>query len=233
MPRLARAVVPSYPHHVIQRGHNKQVVFAETRDFQYYLATLAEFKEAYGVKVYAFCLMTNHVHLIVQPGEVVAGLGQLMKRLAGRQTRHVNRQEKRSGTLWESRYKSSPIQTEAYLLAACRYVELNPVRVGLVTNPGEYHWSSYVQRAGEAALYPWLDTDPCFEALATTELERAARYREFVLSAIPAGEWDLIQNAVQRGQLTGQGGFVDEVEAMIGRRIEHRKQGRPRKGSEK
>ena len=233
MPRLARAVVPGYPHPMIQRGHHKGVVFAETRDFQYYLATLAEFKGEYGVKVYAFCLMTNHVHLIVQPGEVVAGLGQLMKRLAGRQTRYVNRQERRSGTLWESRYKSSPIQTDAYLLACCRYVELNPVRAGMVTNPGEYRWSSYVQRAGEAAPYPWLDTDPCFEALAMTEPERAARYRDFVLSAIPAGEWDLIRDAIQRGQLTGQSRFIDEVEAIVGRRIEHRKQGRPSKGSKK
>jgi REP element-mobilizing transposase RayT len=115
MPRRGRAVVPSSPHPVIQRGHNKQVVFAEPGDFQYYLATLAECKEEYGVKVYAFCRMTNHVHPIVQPGEVMAGLGQLLQRLAGRQTRSVNRQERRSETLWESRYKSSSRVRYAYL----------------------------------------------------------------------------------------------------------------------
>ena len=107
MPRLGRVVVPNYPHHVIQRGHNKQVVFAEEADFDYYLGTLAEFKEEYNVKVFAFCLMTNHVHLVLQPGDKITGMGQLMKRLAGRQTRYVNRKEQRSGTLWESRYKSS------------------------------------------------------------------------------------------------------------------------------
>lgn len=233
MPRLGRAVVPSYPHHVVQRGHNKQVVFAETCDFEYYLATLAEFKVEYDVKVYAFCLMTNHVHLIVQPSEEIAGLGRLMKRLAGRQTRYVNRQERRSGTLWESRYKSSPIQSDAYLLACCRYVELNPVRAGMVAAPGEYRWSSYNQHIGESSSYAWLDTDPCFEALATTEASRQAKYRDFVFSSIPKGEWDLIREALQRGQLTGQSRFVDEVETIVGRRIEYRRQGRPRKRVQK
>ena len=106
MPRIGRVVLANYPHHVVQRGHNRQVVFAEEADFLYYLDTLKEFKDLYDVKVYGFCLMTNHVHLILQPGEEIAGLGQLMKRLAGRQTRFVNRQESRSGTLWEGRYRS-------------------------------------------------------------------------------------------------------------------------------
>ena len=135
MPRFGRIVLPSFPHHVVQRGHKRQVVFAEEADYCYYLATPGEFKDLYDVRVHGFCLMTNHVHLILQPGEAVAGLGQLMKRLLGRQTRFVNRQEGRTGTLWESRYKSSPIQTDAYLLACCRYVELNPARARMSQSP--------------------------------------------------------------------------------------------------
>ena len=96
-------VLQNYPHHVVQRGHNKQVVFAEGDDYRYFLCTLEEYKDLYDVKVFGFCLMTNHVHLILQPGETISGLGQLMKRLAGRQTRFVNRQEFRTGTLWEGR----------------------------------------------------------------------------------------------------------------------------------
>ncbi len=111
MPRLGRVVLQNHPHHVVQRGHDKQVVFAEEADYRYYLKTLEEFIDLYGVKVYGFCLMTN-AHLILEPGDAIAGLGQLMKRLAGRQTRFVNRQELRTGTLWEGRYKSSPIQTD-------------------------------------------------------------------------------------------------------------------------
>ena len=161
MPRFGRIVVPSFPHHVVQRGHNKQVVFAEEADYRYYLATLEEFKDLYEVKVYGFCLMTNHVHRILQPGEAVAGLGQLMKRLSGRQTRFINRLESRTGTLWEGRYKSSPIQTDAYLLACSRYVELNPVRAHMAQSPELYPWSSYRQHVGIEAQYHWLDREPC------------------------------------------------------------------------
>jgi len=229
MPRIARVVLPNYPHHVVQRGHNRNLVFAEDADYRYYLETLEAFKAVYDIKVYGFCLMTNHVHLILQPGEAIADLGQLMKRLAGRQTRFVNRQESRSGTLWEGRYKSSPIETDAYLLACCRYVELNPVRAGMTETPAAYPWSSYRWHAGESQEYEWLDADPCYEALGSSAEERAMSYQEFVRSAIPEGEWRLIREALQRGQLTGGERFTDQVEAMINRRIEHRRRGRPRK----
>lgn len=147
-----------------------------------------------------------------------------MKRLAGRQTRYVNRQERRSGTLWEGRYKSSPIQTESYLLACCRYVELNPVRARMVADPGSYRWSSYSERNGEV-VPGWLDHHPCYLALGSTQQERRDRYKQFVLSVVPDGESDLIRRSLQRGQLTGNNAFIDEVEQMIGRRIEHRAPG--------
>ncbi len=115
MPRHARLVVPHYPHHIIQRGHNRQVVFAQDADYLYYLDTLQAWKTYYGVQVYAFCLMTNHVHLLVQPGGTPGTLAQLMKRVAARQTRYINRLEGRTGTLWESRYKSSPVDTDTYV----------------------------------------------------------------------------------------------------------------------
>jgi len=138
MPRKARVVLPNYPHHVVQRGYNRQAVFIEETDYLYYLENLAEWKTTLGCKVYGYCLMTNHVHLIVDPGERAENLGLLVKRLAGRQTRLVNRVERRTGSLWEGRYKSSAIETDRYLLACCRYVELNPVRAGMVATPAEY-----------------------------------------------------------------------------------------------
>ena len=138
MPRTGRVVLPNHPHHIVQRGHNRQVVFAADEDFEYYLDTLKEWKRAHGIKVYGYCLMTNHVHLVLEPPEEIAALGRLMKRLAGRQTRFVNRLEGRRGTLLESRYKSSPIQTDAYLLACCRYVDLNPVRARMVARTEDY-----------------------------------------------------------------------------------------------
>ena len=104
--------------------------------------------------------MMNHVHLLVSPSETVSGLGKMMKGLAARATRYRNKLEGGSGTLWESRYKSSPVQTDQYLLSCCRYIELNPVRAGLVVKPEEYAWSSYRQRMG-IDKNQWIDLDPC------------------------------------------------------------------------
>lgn len=227
MPRTERVVLPGYPHHVVQRGHNRQAVFAEARDYERYLSTLREFKTEYGIKVYAYCLMTNHVHLLLAPSDR-GGIGKLMKRLAGRQTRHHNHLEGRSGTLWEGRYKSSPVDSESYLLACCRYIELNPVRARIVAQPRSYFWSSCRYRLGRDQS-DLLDLDPCYCALGADEDERRRRYEQFLLEAVPDDEWRLIRDAVQRGQLTGTGPFVEEVAAVIGRRIERRGQGRPKK----
>lgn len=229
MARTGRIVVPNCPHHVVQRGHNRQVVFAGQEDFHRYTEELRELKQQCGVRVYAYCLMTNHVHLLLAPGDSVAGLPRLMKRLAARTTRYRNRVEGRTGTLWEGRYRSSPVQSDRYLLACCRYIELNPVRAGMVTHPEEYRWSSYCQRM-TGSTEDWLDRDPCYLQLGRTENERRNFYGQFVEAAVPNGEWALIRGAVQRNQLTGNARFVDEIERITGRRVEHRGRGRPARG---
>jgi putative transposase len=201
-------------------------VFAQEDDFRNYLDNLHELKVQYGIRVFAYCLMSNHVHLLLQPGEAVADLGRFMKALAARTTRHFNRLEGRSGTLWESRYKSSPVQTDQYLLACCRYIELNPMRARMVDHPDEYRWSSYAARMGGVGN-DWLDIDPTYQALADDDTHRRHRYKIFVEEAIPPGEWELIREAVKRSQLTGNHRFADAVEQIIGRRIERRGPGRP------
>jgi len=228
MPRTARVVITEYPHHIIQRGHNRQIIFSSDDDYLYYLDNLSNWKEKLSCKVYSYCLMTNHVHLIINPGEEVDNLSKLMKRIAGRQTRFVNKIEKRTGSLWEGRYKSSPISTNEYLLACCRYVELNPVRAGMVTEPGEYRWSSYGTKVDQESS-EWLDFDPYYMGLANTKRKRAEKYAEWVKGSIPEGELLLIRQSLQRGQLTGSTRFVDEVEEKINRRVEFRGQGRPGK----
>lgn len=228
MPRGGRVLLPHYPHHIVQRGHNRQVVFAQDTDFQRYLADLRELKDAFGVKVYAYCLMTNHVHLLLVPDDACAGLSQLMKTLAARATRYRNRLEGRTGTLWESRFKSSIVQSDTYLLACCRYIELNPVRARMTVEAGDYLWSSYSIRMGAAKRQNWLDDNPLFEALGETEELRRKHYAEFVRQAISNEELSLIRDAIQRGQLTGSSRFVDEIAQITGKRIERRKQGRPK-----
>ena len=228
MPRRARIVLPNCPHHIIQRGHNRQVVFAGDGDYQYYLDNLREWKIELGCKVYAYCLMTNHVHLVIDPGDQAENLGLLMKRVAGRQTRYVNKIEKRSGSLWEGRYKSSPINANEYLLACCRYVELNPVRAGMVEDPSQYAWSSCPAKTG-IKEQSWLDFDLFYLGLADTANERSEKYAKWLCGTVPDGEWKLIREATQRGQLTANSKFEKEISRKLGRRIELRGPGRPKK----
>ncbi|MDR9860918.1 transposase [Pseudomonas baetica] len=229
MPRTARVVLPHYPHHVVQRGHNKQAVFKEPADFERYLSDLCELKTLLDVKVYAFCLMTNHVHLLLAPGESAASLGQLMKSLAARMTRYRNKLEGRSGTLWESRYKSSVVQTDTYLLACCRYIELNPVRAQRVEHAQDYKWSSLQVRLNATDGAKWLDDYPGFTDLGPTAAIRNDRYIEFMKQPPPPQELELIRSALQRGQLTGNSQFTAEIEVITGLHISNRPRGRPAK----
>lgn len=228
MSREARVVLPNCPHHVVHRGHNRSPVFADESHFECYLGNLVKFKFEFDCRVYAFCLMTNHVHLVVDPGSKTENLALLMKRLAGRQTRYANRLLQRTGTLWEGRFKSSPIQSENYLIRCCRYVELNPLRAGLVSDPAAYRWSSCAAKVGDAPL-DWLDLDESYLELADTPKARQKAYRYIILDVMPKDELEFMRKAVQRGQLTGDARFQNEVEQQIGRRIEFRGRGRPRK----
>ena len=206
MPRQARLILRNTAHHIVQRGHNRNAVFAVPSDFRYYLNTLREWKVHLGVKVYGYCLMVNHVHLIVNPGEHEDNIGKLMKRLAGRQTMYVNRLKNRSGTLWEGRYKSSPIETETYLLACTRYVDLNPIRAGMVAHPRDYVWSSYRQKTGLEK--PWIDFDPCYLGLSNDIKGCQRRYADYIAGEIPINETALIRDSLASGQLTGSKRFI-------------------------
>ncbi len=227
MSRQARVIVPNFPHHVLQRGHNKQVVFTGKRDYQYYLNNLLEAKQLFDVQIYSYCLMTNHVHLLLNPGEQSGGLGRFMKFIAGRQTRYINKLYGRTGTLWEGRFKSSPVQSELYFLTCCRYIERNPVRAKMVDVPEAYEWSSYQEKTGlrENRL---VDMDPFFQSLGEKLQTQQRRYREFVQQSEDDNERKQIRQAVQRGQLTGSEKFVDQVEQKLGLRVEWRGQGRPK-----
>lgn len=227
MGRPARLLLPGFPHHVVQRGHNRNAVFVEPDDYAYYLANLREWKQFYDVEVYAWCLMTNHVHLVLAPRREGAGVSGLMRRLSARQGRYVNRLERRLGTLWCGRFRSSVIDTDGYLLACLRYVELNPVRAGMVTHPADYPWSSYRERMGLAAR-ELLDAEPATSLPGDSEAERRRAYARYLASDVDAAEENLIRSAVQRNRLTGDSRFVAEIERRTGLRMENRGRGRPR-----
>lgn len=225
MPRYPRVFVPTIPLHIVQRGHNRQPVFLERSDFEYYLVNLAEVRGAYGVKVHAFCLMTNHVHLLLTPGSLSEAVSAFMRVLAARQTRFVNKREGRTGTLWEGRFKASPIDSSAYMLACYRYIELNPVRANMVAHPRDYEWSSYRHNVGDQKV-DWLDRHE--ELLALGEAPAAA-YRQLVAEGVSAEDTATIRTALKRNQVTGNDKFRASLAARLGRRLSNRAPGRPRK----
>jgi putative transposase len=224
MPRMARVVIPNMPHHVVQRGHNRRAVFIEPSDYLYYLDTLSKWKEKLGVKVYSWCLMTNHVHLILDPGDDCLSIGLLMKRLAGRQTRYVNKKENRTGSLWEGRYKLRVIDKDEYLLQCSRYIDLNPVKAAIVLHPEDYRWSGYAAKVGLSQCNI-IDLDTCYMAFKDPSRD----YRKFVAQGTGLNEGAFISRQLERNQLTGAGKFVDQIEHRTGIRIEPRIPGRPRK----
>jgi REP-associated tyrosine transposase len=146
MPRTARLVVPGVALHVRHRGHNRAACFFDEQDFALYRGLLGKFAREHGCAVHAYCLMTNHVHLLVTP-RAEDSCALMMKRLAQCYTQYVNKDRERTGSLWEGRYRSCLVASERYALACYRYVELNPVNAGMVTHPREYRWSSYLANA--------------------------------------------------------------------------------------
>ena len=182
MARLPRLTLPGYPHHIIQRGNNRQAIFASVADYQTLLDLLTENAKKFDVAIHAYVLMSNHFHLLATP-QTLDGLPQMMQAVGRRYVRHFNDSQKRSGTLWEGRYKSTLIQTDQYLLACMAYIDLNPVRASLVAQARDYPWSSYAHYAGlrsDKLITP----HPLIWELGNTPFAREAAYAELVRTGI-------------------------------------------------
>ena len=163
MPRRPRLAVPGIPWHIIQRGNNRDACFYDEMDYRYYLETLKEQADKYQCRIHAYVLMTNHVHLLVTP-EAVDSAALMMKYLGQRYVQYINRTYRRSGTLWEGRFKSCLAQDETYVLTCHRYIELNPVRASMVDHHRDYVWSSYLANA-EGQHNPLLTPHPEYQRL--------------------------------------------------------------------
>ena len=178
MARSPRIALPGYPHHVIQRGNNRQAIFLSDEDYKFYLGCFRKAKEERRCRIYAYCLMSNHVHFLIEPADS-QGLSRLLQSVGRRYVQYFNWRHGRTGTLWEGRFRSSLVSMDDYLLACCRYIELNPVRAKMVPHPRDYRWSSY-QFHGEGTKDVLLDVDPCYLGLGDTDLQRQQGYRQFV-----------------------------------------------------
>jgi putative transposase len=202
MPRRARLVLPGVAAHVVQRGNNRGPCFFRESDCLAYLRFLGEFAGPCGCAVHAYCLMTNHVHLFLTPQDAL-GCARLMKNVGQLYSQYVNRTHGRTGTLWEGRFRSCIVADERYSLACYRYIELNPVRAGMVVRPADYRWSSYCANAGlraDSLVVP----HSAYAALADEPVRRAARYAELTAGGIDQKAIDAIRHATRNARLLGQ-----------------------------
>jgi len=230
MPRRARLSLPNIPLHIIQRGNNRQACFFADVDYRLYLDWLTEHADQAGCRVHAYVLMTNHVHLLISADRGEAP-GALMKALGQRYAQYVNRTYQRSGTLWEGRFRSCLIHDETYLLACQRYIELNPVRAGMVSHPADYRWSSYRANAqGETDTL--VKPHSLYEALGLDDASRQVAYRELFRYELEPGLVDAVRRATNGNFALGNERFAAQVSAALGRRVLPGKPGRPRKAPE-
>ncbi|PKM14181.1 MAG: transposase [Gammaproteobacteria bacterium HGW-Gammaproteobacteria-2] len=227
MPRPPRYELVGVPQHVIQRGNNRQTTFFADEDYRAYLGWLGEAAERHGCSIHAYVLMTNHVHLLLTP-QVAGAIGKVMQSLGRRYVQYINAAYGRSGTLWEGRYKASLIDSERYLLTCYRYIELNPVRAGMVSEPGKYRWSSYSWH-GHGRVDPLISDHGEYWALGRDASTRQAAYRDLFRDALDPQALDDLRTALNQCRLCGSERFKDEIEVALQRRVRPGKAGRPRK----
>lgn len=217
MARLPRICPPGIPQHIIQRGNNRQVCFVDKTDFAAYADWLYQASQAYDVTVHAWVFMDNHVHLLATP-HAENGVSGMMQTLGRRYVRYFNNTYDRTGTLWEGRFKSCLVDNERYFMTCQQYIEMNPVRAGMVEDPADYHWSSY--RANAYGLETKLCTPhESYLQLAQTDVERQAAYRQLFSVRIEYEQREGIRCAVNRGLAFGSERFKDEMEIITGRRM--------------
>lgn len=225
MARLPRLTVPGYPHHVIQRGNNRQAIFASAADYQMLLDLLHDNARKFGVALHSYVLMTNHFHLLATP-ESADALPQMMQAVGRRYVRYFNDSQGRSGTLWEGRYRSTLIQTERYLLACMVYIDLNPVRAGLVAEARDYPWSSHAHNVG-LRVDRLITPHPLYWALGNTPFAREAAYAELVRAGVDAKQQAALTESALRGWALGEPDFVADLQRRTQRRVSKTQAGRP------
>ncbi len=226
MARLPRLALPGYPHHLVQRGNNRQAIFADPTDFQRMHGLLVDEARAADVRVHAYVLMDNHFHLLATPA---AGdsLARMMQSIGRRYVRHFNARTGRTGTLWEGRYRCAVLQPEAYLLACMAYLDLNPVRAGRVESPADWAWSShrhYLGQASDRLVTP----HPLYWALGNTPFAREQAYAERVAQGVAPPVAKALVASALHGWALGDEAFLAALQKQTGRRLTQARPGRPR-----
>ena len=224
MARLPRLSLPGQPHHVIQRGNNRQAIVVDTADRERLLALWAEQAPRFGVALHAYMLMDNHFHLLVTPPTAEA-LPQFMQAVGRSYVRGFNDRHGRSGTLWEGRYRATVLQAERYLLPCMVYMDLNPVRSGLVAEAHDHVWSSHYHYAG-LRTDRFVTPHPLYWTLGNTPFAREAAYADLVYQGISARDQLLLTEATLQGWAAGDPSFVAALQQATPRRLVKARAGR-------
>lgn len=226
MARLPRLSLPGYPHHVIQRGNNRQTVFSDAADFQFMHALLVEQARAADVLIHGYVLMDNHFHLLATPG-AADSLARMMQGIGRRYVRYFNARTGRTGTLWEGRYRCALLQPEKYLLPCMAYLDLNPVRADLVEAPADWAWSShrhYIGQASDRLVTP----HPLYWALGNTPFAREQAYAERVAQGVATPVAQAMVASALHGWALGDEAFLAALQKQTERRLTPGRPGRPR-----
>ena len=224
MPRMQRIMAAGFPQHVVQRGNNREDCFFAEADHAAYLHWLERAARTYQVAIHAYVLMANHVHLLVTPGSE-GGVSRMMQYLGRHYVQYINKTYRRSGTLWERRFHASVVETEAYLLTLHRYIELNPVRAGMVKAPEEYKWSSAKEHLAPVGSSLIVDHD-VYVRLGATPSVRARAYGALIGEPLEEGALSQIRIASRQGGVLGSDQFKDQIEIQLGRRVRLGRPGR-------
>ena len=225
MSRKRRFTLPGIPQHIVQRGHNREPCFFDSADYLCYLDNMKEAARNNGCAVHAYCLMTNHVHVLVTPATTF-GISHMMQDIGRKYVRYINHTYRRSGTLWGGRFKASLIDSEAYLLTCMRYIEMNPVRADMVAHPGDYRWSSYAHNAyGKSSKL--ISPHPYYLELSDVDEERFSAYRELFNNHLGQEDLHAIREALNQELVLGRDDFKDKIEIMAKRQTRSGKSGRP------
>ncbi|MES2955007.1 MAG: transposase [Pseudomonadota bacterium] len=225
MARLPRLSLPGYPQHIIQRGNNRQAIATSAADYQTLLALIDDNARKFAVAIHAYVLMGNHFHLLATP-ETAEALPQMMQAIGRRYVRYFNDSQDRSGTLWEGRYRSTVIQPDAYLLTCMAYMDLNPVRHGLVAQARDYPWSSHGHYAG-LRVDRLVTPHPLFWTLGNTPFAREAAYAEMVHGGVTDASQLALTQSTLSGWALGDAAFVADLQTRTQRRVSRMSAGRP------
>jgi putative transposase len=217
MARWPRVVVPNVPMHIVQRGNNRTETFHAREDFEYYREVLIDATERTGCLVHSYVLMTNHVHLLLTPPDHIAA-SRLIQIVGRRYVRYFNARYGRTGTLWEGRFKSSLIDSTSYFLTCSRYIDLNPLRAGMVDVPIDYRWSSY-RRLAVGAADSVVTPHPLYSALGATPAERQRTYAGLCASELPSPALKSIRVALRGGSALGMPRFRTDLEVATRRSV--------------